>query len=335
MTHKQKMFLYVLVTISIVIMLGISGCKKDEGIVDPPPSGFSVSTSSMTVAPAGSSTVTLSGGTGPYRIQERPDTTVAAASLSGSTLTINGVTGGYTTVTVMDYANATATIGVSVSGAITFDLFPIVMARAFVYSGWAISTTGVRLPDPSGVYSTTWTIGPPNPAVSGSTVLVDTTTLQHPTAGVIGVKRNLLIIKNPANGDFRFFQTLGPFFRAFGFQRTDTVRAVLIAKPSVGIGGTWVALDSTYTSPTVIVRLEINGEIVRGETITDSSSGRAKHNTIKFRTWRRITVNGVVVVPNATTAELWLEKNVGPVQVHIAQDSENLGHFRTLKQKNF
>lgn len=330
---KSQHLSRVLSLLALMTIALITGCKKDDAVVTPP-TGFTLNTTSLSVAGAGSANVTVSGGTAPYTIQTGPDTSIATATISGSTITVTGVAGGFTTIVVTDAASASLTLKITVTGAITFDIFPIVLGRTFTYAGWAISTSGVSLPDPSRVYSTTWTVGPTGP-VPGSTVLVDTTTLQHPAAGVIGVKRNLLIIKNPANGDFIFFQTLGPFFRAFGITRTDTVRAVLIAKPSSGIGGTWVALDSTYTSPTGNVRLEINGEIIGGETITDSSTAQAKHNCIKFRTWRRITVGSTVVVPNSTTSELWLEKNIGPIQVHIAQDSENLGHFRTLRQKNF
>ncbi len=109
-----------------------------------------------------------------------------------------------------------------------------------------------------------------------------------------------------------------------------------IAKPELGIGGQWVAFDSTYVdSLESNIRLEILGRVEGGEVITDSSSTHNKYETIRFRTWRRISVNSAVVVDNATTSRLWLRKDLGPVQVLIAQDTENLGHFRTLKDKNF
>jgi hypothetical protein len=293
---------------------------------------LSASVSEVSVAPSGSTTVTISGGTPPYMIHEEPDTIVATALLSGTTLTINGVAGGYTTVMVMDNNNTMVSVAITVSGPITYDLFPLVLGRRFIYDGNGISTSGATIPDPNNVYQTIWTIGPAGP-IPGTTVIVDTTTIELPSPiGIIGVRRNLLILKNPGNGDFIFFQTLGPFFRAFGIPRTDTVRAVLIAKPSLGIGGTWTAFDSSYTSGTnSTIRLEILGEVVNGETVVDSSVSHTLRNTIHFRTKRRISVNGTIVVPGVETSELWLEKNVGPVKVIIYQDSENIGHFRVLK----
>jgi hypothetical protein len=329
----KKLFAITLIT-SIAVLFAVPGCSEDTTAPTTPP-GFAVSSASVSVAPGAGVDVTLSGGTAPYTITAGSDTIFAMATLTGSTLSIHGMDGGFTTVTVGDAASATATVSISVTGAITVDLFPIVGGRKFTFDGYAIATTGATLPDPSNVYNTVWTIGPPGP-LPGSTVIVDSTTLQHPSAGVITVAKNLLIVKNPATGEFFFAQTLGPFFRAFGIDRTDTVRIVSIAKPEVGIGGTWVSFDSTYVSGAGSnVRLEINGVVEGGEVITDSSATRDTWETVKFRTWRRISVNGAVVVDNATTSRIWLHNEIGPIQVLITQDTENLGHMRTLKAKNF
>jgi hypothetical protein len=221
---------------------------------------------------------------------------------------------------------------------ITSDLFPLVPGRVFIYSGNAITTSGVNLPDPTSVYRTVWVVGTAGP-FAGSTVLVDSTTLQHPVAGVITSVRTLLVRKDTTTKDFDFLQTLGPFFRAFKITplgRTDTLRWVAVAKPSVGVNGTWTALDSTYTdSLGSAVRLQILGAIEGMEDLTDSSASHTVWHTYRSRTYRRISVNGAVIVDNATTSRLWLAADVGPVQIHIAQDTENLGHFRTLRQKNF
>jgi hypothetical protein len=320
---------------SLAVLFVVPGCSEDASTTPPPPGDFEVSSSAISVAPGADVDVTLSGGTGPYSIIGGSDTSFATASLSGGTLTIHGVEGGYTTVKVGDAASAATSISITITGPITVDLFPIVAGSKFTFDGYAIATTGATLPDPSNIYNTVWTIGPPGP-LPGSTVIVDSTTLQHPSAGVITVAKNLLIVKNPTTGEFFFAQTLGPFFRAFGIDRTDTVRIVSIAKPEVGIGGTWVSFDSSYVSGAGSnVRLEINGIVEGGEVITDSSATRDTWETIRFRTWRRISVNGAVVVDNATTSRIWLHNEVGPIQVLIAQDTENLGHFRTLKAKNF
>jgi hypothetical protein len=329
MKHYALRALFLALTVALMLTVG---CKEDEVT---PPAVFSINVGEVTVAVGANGSITLTGGTTPYSIKVGPDTTVATATLSGTTLSAHGVASGFTTLTVGDAAGAEATVNINISGAITFDLFPLSTGRQFVYSGYAISTSGVALPDPSTVYRTAWTIGTPY-LLPNSWVIVDTTTLQHPSAGVIGVKRNLIIIKDPGTGEFTFAQTLGPFFRAFNIARTDTVRFVSIAKPALGIGGTWTAFDSTYVDgSSTNVRLQIFGEVLTGETITDSTTSHTKHNAIRFRTWRRITVGSTVAVDNATTSRLWLVKNIGPVIVHIAQDTENLGHFRVLKSKNF
>jgi hypothetical protein len=316
----------------LVLFLSLAGCKEDTVSV---PAGFTVSSVSASVAPGGDIVITISGGTAPYSITSGSDASVATAVLSGGSLTIHGVSGGFTTVKVGDAASATATITIVITGAITADLFPLVMGNNYTYGGYAIApSTGTIFPDPSNRYQTVWTIGPAGP-LPGSTVIIDSTRLVHPLIGEISVARNLLIQKNNITGEFIFYQTLGPFFRAFGINRTDTVRGIPIARPEAGIGGTWTAFDSTYTDSTAsTIRLQIFGAVEGGEVITDSAAARGAHETIRFRTWRRITLNGTVVVDNATTSKLWLQKGFGPVQILIAEDTENIGHFRIVKDWN-
>jgi len=217
---------------------------------------------------------------------------------------------------------------------ITDDLFPLVAGRSFVYTGYAISTGGSALPDSPVVYSTTWLLAGPGP-FPGSTIIVDSTTLRHPLAGVIRVGKLLFIRKDTTTGDFDFLQTLGPFYRAFGISSTDTLRWFTVAKPSAGASGTWTAFDSTFSSPAGDVRLEIKGEMLGTVSVTDSSSSHQAWSTYKTRTYRNIYVSGNPVVTNSTTSQLWLAVDVGPVQVHIAQDTENLGHFRVMTSKSF
>jgi hypothetical protein len=81
------------------------------------------------------------------------------------------------------------------------------------------------------------------------------------------------------------------------------------------------------------VRLEIKGAVEAQEALTDSSG--ASRDTYKIRTFRRITLGTNVVADNVTTAIFWLVKDLGPVQLLISPDTENLGHFRVLKLKNF
>jgi len=330
MIYLKTSLFSILFVVGFGLLLTTHGCKKEEGGTGPPPSpGFTVSPSSVSLAPSDSTTATISGGTGPYSIRTGPDTTIATVILSGSSLKVNGVTGGYTTIIVADSASDSVTVGISVTGPISFTLFPLINNHNYIYAGYAISTSGVPLSDPGNIYRTSWTL---SPGPGGSKVITDSTTLHLATDTTVV---RLLLVRRPAT-PYEFLQTLGPFFRAFNIPRTDTTRWIPIADPSVGIGSSWTAFDSTYTDAlSSQVRLEIIGQIEAGETIRDSSVAQTRHNTIRFRTWRRISVNGSVIVNNATTARIWLEKNVGPVQVHIAQDTENIGHFRVMRSKNF
>jgi hypothetical protein len=315
----------------------IQGCKDDETTVPPTPP-----LTSLTVSPGNNSSGTLSGGTAPYTIQQGPDTTIARATVTGSTLSVSGVASGYTSVLIGDAGSATFRIGINVTGGITYTIFPLQNGNRYIYGGYAINTSAngsTRIPDPGNVYLTSWTlIGPlpgPNPP-AGSFAIRDTTRRPNATSDTTEV-RSLVIIRNPLTGSFTFLQTLGPFFRALGvlpLGRTDTVRAVVIADPSLGIGGTWTGFDSTYQNATGSqVRLQIVGSLEAGETITDSTG--ATHDALRFRTHRNVFVGSSQVVSNATTARIWLVRNVGPVQVHIAEDTENIGHFRVLENRNF
>lgn len=339
---KTALFVRLLCGVACFSMMALTSCKKDDTTTGPGPSGFSVSSSSLSAAPGGAASATLSGGTGPYSLTEEPDTTIAKASLSGSTISVTAVTSGYTSIVVKDAANASLRVGISVTGPITYTIFPLTAGNTYVYAGYAINTSSngsTHIPDPNNIYRTQWKLfGPfpgPNPP-AGSYMIQDSTRLH---LGVVDttVARNLFIIKNPATGSFTFLQTLGPFFRALGvlpLGRTDTVRAVTIADPSLGIGGSWTAFDSSYTNATsATVRLQILGQLEAGETITDSAN--VTHNALRFRTYRNVFVGSSQVVSNATTSRLWLVKDVGPVQVHIAEDTENIGHFRVMKSKNF
>lgn len=231
---------------------------------------------------------------------------------------------------------------------ITDDLFPLVLGHKFVYSGYATAPgTGTQIPDPTGSYETIWTVGPtvPTPLGGTATALIDTTTGPFGPGGFVVTVSRTLLIQKESNGDFLFMQTLGPFKRAFGIPvgtaASDTLFWVAVARPSQGVGSTgaqWTGYDSTFTGTGgTQVQLQIFGKIEAMENIADSTDSPADtpRETFRSRTWRKITVGGLVVQDDATTSRLWLAKDIGPIQVHIAEDTENIGHFRVLKSKNF
>ncbi|MBM2839567.1 MAG: hypothetical protein HW412_95 [Bacteroidetes bacterium] len=230
---------------------------------------------------------------------------------------------------------------------ITDNLFPLTVGNKFTYTGYATAPgTGSQIPDPTGSYQTVWTIASnvaPSPLGGVATAIVDSTRGPFGPGGlVVNVARTLLIRKD-TTGDFDFLQTIGPFKRAFGIPTgttaADTLKWIAVARPSQGVGATganWTAFDSTFTGAGgAQVRLQIFGRIETQETITDSTTIHTQYNAYRSRTWRRITVNGTIVQDDATTSRLHLVKDIGPVQVRIVEDTENLGHFRVMKAKNF
>lgn len=338
----QGFFCLVLMS---VFTLGVNGCKSDDP-TSPGGGGTTVmssSNASPTLAVGASVQVSIRGGRKPYTIELQPDTGLVTASLgSDSVLTILAKSSGVATVRVKDADTNRVTITVSVTGAITYDLFPLTPGRKFRYVGYATAAgTGSPIADPGNLYKTIWTIltnAQPSPLGGTATLLQDSTTGSFVPTGFYAV-RNLLIRKSTA-GDYDFMQTIGPFKRAFGIptgtSAADTLKWIAVARPSVGLNVQWTAFDSTFVGTAgTLVRLQIFGKIETVESINDSSAAHSSHLVYRSRTWRKITVGGSVVQDDATTSRLWLERNVGPVQIRIVEDTENIGHFRVMQSKNF
>ncbi len=214
---------------------------------------------------------------------------------------------------------------------ITEDLFPLAAGHQFEYTGYLVDTNQVSTPVPGQPtpYKASWTL---YPGPSGSWIIIDSTSV-----GGVAYPPKPFLIKKDAEGSFWFRQTLGPFYRAVQASYSDTAIWVLLAKPSVGIGVEWNAFDTTVTGTvngiTTSIHFQIFGSIEAKEVITDSTAARAQDTTYRVRTYRKITVSGFSLTQ--TTAKLWLQPNVGPVQIDIAGDPENYGHFRVLSKRNF
>ncbi len=227
---------------------------------------------------------------------------------------------------------------------ITDNLFPLTVGHVFTYKGYATAAgSGSQIPDPTNSYTTFWTIlsnAQPTPLGGTATLIKDSTRGPFGPGGVVvGVSRNLLIRKDSV-GDFHFMQSLNPFKRAFGITVADSGYFwVSVARPTQGVASTgaqWTAYDSTFSGTGgTAIRLQIFGKIEAQETITDSSAGHTQYTTYRSRTWRKVTAGGSVVQDDATTSRLWLVKDVGPVQIRIVEDPENIGHFRVMQAKNF
>jgi len=229
---------------------------------------------------------------------------------------------------------------------ITANLFPLVVGNKLTYTGYAKAPgTGATIPDPNGSYKSIWTIATnsfPTPLGGTATAIIDSTTIPFGSStGTDTTVARFLLVQQDSSGDFLFLQTIGPFKRLFGIPVTtpvDTFIWVAVARPSQGVGSTgavWTAYDASFTAADgiTVVRLQIFGQIEAMETIQDSTG--TDRETFRSRTWRRLTVGGSIIQDDATTSQLWLTADLGPVQINIEEDTENLGHFRVLSGINF
>jgi hypothetical protein len=346
MNPTRLMQLFCCFVVVGAIGVGVNGCKSDDNPASPPgtsPTTLSASNSAPSVSAGANVQVFIRGGRKPYSVEVGPDTGLATAILgSDSVLTINGKSAGATSVRIKDADTLRITVTITVTGAITFELFPQVVGHKYTYTGYATAAgSGSPIPDPTSLYRTAWTIlstTAPTPLGGTGTAMQDSTTGSFLPAGVYAVRT--LFIRKTTAGDFEFMQTIGPFKRAFGIPTgttyADTLKWVAVARPSLGINVQWTAFDSTFpgTGGTP-VRLQIFGKIEATETITDSSTTHQTYLTYRSRTWRKITAGGTVVQDDATTSRLWLARDIGPVQVRIVEDTENIGHFRVMRAKNF
>jgi hypothetical protein len=98
MNSKQSFFIILIVAIIIIV---IYSCK-DMGTDLPPLSGFSVSSTNVSVVKGASKQITISGGKSPYSIRRQPNVAKAAVSLASSILTISGIDTGSTNTVVSD-----------------------------------------------------------------------------------------------------------------------------------------------------------------------------------------------------------------------------------------
>ena len=159
----------------------------------PPPSGLTVTPSSITVQAGQNAQAQISGGTLPYEIQNSPNSSIATASIYSiqgtSTLVVIGIGAGLTSVTVQDNSSPVQTVAVPVtvtgggenltgtwSGTFTTSIITTPSQIALVLSQSGSSVTGTYSTQGGGVGTVSGT-------VSGNTF---TYALQQTTAGCPG-----------------------------------------------------------------------------------------------------------------------------------------------------
>lgn len=223
---------------------------------------------------------------------------------------------------------------------ITEDLFPLTPGNQITYTGF-LRTVGSDTNITSfTAYQSKWTVisnSTPTPVGGTANLVLDSTLVPTGIANppVAWVANPLLIRRSPAtgSGNFSFMQNIASFYRSFNIQRTDTLRFFDLAQMDKGMNNTFTAFDSTFTTSTGEVRLQVIGTFEGRETLTLAGE---TFNTYRLVTKRQIYLGGSTT-PNiiANTATLWLAAGIGPVKMILNADPENFGHFREYSGRNF
>lgn len=224
---------------------------------------------------------------------------------------------------------------------ITEDLFPLIVGRQIVYSGFLRARdVDTNITATGAVFEARMLVASNNQAtpVGGTShLLLDSMRVPTgiPTPPTFWRITRYFVKRDQPTGphSFSFLTGIGSFYRRFGIARTDTLKWILLADMKAGLDNEWIGFDSTWTSPTGLVRLQIVGKFTR-ETIT-TATGQT-FNTYKVTATRKIYLGGSptasVVSPTAT---LWLAPNIGIVRFIFNADHESPGFWRDFRSKNF
>jgi len=223
---------------------------------------------------------------------------------------------------------------------ITEDLFPLVVGRKLVFSGFLRDAiTDVNIEATGAVFEARMTVAAVNTQtpfgtahVISDSMRVPTGLPQPPTTWVVSsyyVQRS----SPTGSGNFSFLTNIGRFYRTFGLQRADSLRWIMLVKQDAGVGEEWTGFDSTWTAPTGQVRLQIVGKIEPKASITVNNQ---TYSVYKATATRKIYLGGSAT-PSVVgeTASLWLAPDLGIVKFIFNADGESRGFYRELKSKNF
>ena len=225
------------------------------------------------------------------------------------------------------------------------NIFPLTAGHVLVYNEGTLLNLDSDVPIAGSEvgYESKWVIAgqvAPGPApYTMPTVILDTTKVFGMT-----VPRTFLAHLEATPNDYYFLTNLGYFFRSqkiyntpgdstSGF-RADSLRWILLANPSSGVGVEWIAFNETFTSAVVgQVRLEIKGEFEATETITAAGADWLTYRLVATR--RVYLGSSTTSISTAPTAKLWMAENVGPIKIELRGDAESNGKRQTLTAKNF
>ncbi|QQS37982.1 MAG: hypothetical protein IPM56_08610 [Ignavibacteriales bacterium] len=225
------------------------------------------------------------------------------------------------------------------------NIFPLTAGHVLIYNSGSLLSldTDVPIAGSDVGYESKWIIAgkvAPGPSpFTQPTVILDTTKVFGQT-----VPRTFLAHHDTVANEFHFLTNLGYFFRSQKIYttpgdstsgiRADSLRWILLAKPSADVGVDWVAFNETFTSNVVgQVRLEIKGEFEAKENLT---AGGTDYVTYRLVATRRVYLgSSTTSISTSPTAKLWMAENVGPVKIELRGDAESNGKVQTLTAKNF
>jgi len=232
--------------------------------------------------------------------------------------------------------SSSSTAPVTVNGPLHKTVFPPVTGHQYIYTGFGIpaNSDGGALPDPQNQYRTSWTVQ--TVAAQDTTqifTIIDTTTIPALTPST--TVKTLTFVRDTIRGNVSMVVSLGPILRSFGITTTDTNHLIMLMRPSAALFGTWIAFDSSFSDTAgVPFELRYTGTVVDTERITDSTSLHLVDYVYHFRVVQNVIISGSLFQASVYS-EFWLQNEVGPIEMLIAQDQENAGNFRVLSSKNF
>lgn len=220
---------------------------------------------------------------------------------------------------------------------ITDDLYPLIVGRKLVFSGFLRDkTTDVNIDATGAIYEARMTVAVTNaPTPFGTAhVLSDSQRVPVGTTPVWVVSSYYIQRASPTgSGGFSFLTNIGRFYRSFGIARADSLRWIQLVKTDVGVGVEWSGFDNTWTAAAGVVRLQIVGKVEGREALT---LGGQSFNPYKITATRKVYLGGATTPAQVgQTATIWLEPNIGIVKFIFNADGESNGFYREYKSRNF
>lgn len=225
------------------------------------------------------------------------------------------------------------------------NIFPLTPGNVLVYNSGSLLylDTDSLIPGTSANFQSRWVIAgkvAPGPSpYNQPTVILDTTVVAGQT-----IARIFLAHHETGPNEFHFLTNLGYFYRSqkiyttpgdstSGF-RADSLKWILLAKPSAGVGVEWVAFNETFTSDVVgQIRLEIKSAFEATENITAAGTDYVSYRLVATR--RVYLGTSATSISTNPTAKIWMVENIGPVKIELRGDAESHGKVQTLTGKNF